>query len=146
MDILRRNTDYAIRAMVQLGKRFGREPVSSRELAEIENISAQLTSKLLQKLAKAGLVESSMGIHGGFSLSRDPSQISLGTIIEVIQGPVQVNRCICGDYSCSRQHACGVHDKLIELQHQMNDYLSQLTLADVVAESRQKEQSAKAGN
>ncbi|MCJ7728934.1 MAG: Rrf2 family transcriptional regulator [Sedimentisphaerales bacterium] len=73
MDIIRRNTDYALRATVELAGRFGREPVATKELARQQHIPYQLACKLLQRLHNAGIVRSTMGPAGGFKLNKDPS-------------------------------------------------------------------------
>ena len=85
MEIIRRNTDYALRLMVNLGVNRKEDFISSRELAKEEEVSHQLACKLLQKLHAAGLVESSMGAKGGFRLAKSPAKINLFEIIEIIQ-------------------------------------------------------------
>jgi Rrf2 family protein len=90
MDVLRRNTYYALRAMVNLAKHYKGELISARKVAHEEDISYPVACKLLQKLHKAKLIESFRGSNGGFQLSRKPSKISLMEIIKAIQGPVRV--------------------------------------------------------
>ena len=72
MDILRRNTDYALRAMVHLATHWKDGASSARDLASTENISYTLVRKLMQQLIKTELVESSIGSKGGFSLNKRP--------------------------------------------------------------------------
>jgi Rrf2 family iron-sulfur cluster assembly transcriptional regulator len=138
MDVLRRNTDYALRAVVNLAGRYGRAPVSTRVLAGEEEIPYQLAAKLMQRLSKAGLVESCMGSRGGFQLGRAPSQISLLDVIDAIQGPVRLNRCLLGRDVCTRQKHCVVSARLAELQKGISSYLGGTTLAGLLQNGQPK--------
>ncbi len=132
MDILRRNTDYALRLAVHLAKHHGDGAVATRVLAEDEDVSYQLACKLMQKLNKAGLVQSDMGPKGGFRLSRSPEEVAILDVIQAVQGPLRLNRCLLNDSVCSRQATCPVRAKMQELQDQMDGYLGGVTLAELV--------------
>ncbi len=132
MDVLRRNTDYAMRAMMNLAGRYGEEPVSTRDIAQAEDISYELACKLMQKLHKAGLVKSSMGPNGGFDLSRKPAKINLLEIIRVIQGPLSINRCLLGGDVCERWKGCPITVKLAKLQKYVSNYLGSITLDELL--------------
>jgi len=132
MDILRRNTDYALRAMVHLANHYQREPVSTRDLARLEDIPYHLACKLMQLLHKTRLVESSMGPNGGFGLSTEPASIHLIEIVEAIQGPLSLNRCMLRMGVCPRQKACAVRAKLSGLQDYVADYLRGITLDELL--------------
>ena len=125
MDILRRNTDYALRLVVNLAKRYGDGAVSY-----------QLACKLMQQLHAAELVESCMGPRGGFQLGREPAEVSILDVIETIQGPLLLNRCLMSETACLRKSACPVRGKIGELQRQMKDYLGGVTLAELVRSGR----------
>lgn len=131
MDIIRRNTDYALRAMAHLTKNYGGESISTRVIAEREDISYQLACKLMQKMNDAGLVTSTMGPKGGFTLSKEPSKINLLEIIQAVQGPLTVNRCLAEEDSCPRKEFCPLCGKMREMQNYIVGSLSDATLADL---------------
>jgi len=143
MDMIRRNTDYALRLMLNLARHYGKESVSSRVLAEKEEVSYQLTCKLMQKLNAAGLVKSKMGPKGGFFLSKDPSEISLGGIVKVIQGSVSVNRCLLEIDFCSRLSNCPISNKLTELQKYIESFFNDVTLNQLLESQDTKKMHAK---
>ncbi len=132
MDVLRRNTDYALRAMVNLARCFGKEAAPTRRIAEKEQIPYQLACKLMQKLHRTGLVESIMGPDGGFKLRRAPGKITLLQIINAVQGPVVLNRCLLASGACPQKKGCVVSRKLAGLQKHVEHYMSALTLRDLV--------------
>lgn len=138
MDVLRRNTDYALRAMVALAARFGGKPASTRYLAKSEDVPYQLACKLLQKLHRAGLADSIMGPQGGFYLSRAPGEISVLEVVEAIQGPISLNRCVLGVGACPREDNCPISERLIELQRQINKYLGGLDLDELLRHKKRK--------
>ena len=132
MDIVRRNTDYALRAMINLARNYENELVSSRTISIEEKVPYQLTCKLMQKLHKAKLVKSVMGPKGGFSLSREPSKITLLEIIEVIQDSLSLNRCLLAKHNCPKLKSCTIRPKLIELQDYIGNYFTNITLDDLI--------------
>ncbi len=72
-----------------------------------------------------------MGPKGGFSLAKEPSKISLLEVIEAIQGPIRLNRCLLGTGICSREKACPVAATLAKLQDYIYNYLSGVTLDEL---------------
>jgi Rrf2 family protein len=150
MDILRRNTDYALRAMVNLAKNYGDGAVSTRTIADDEDIPYQLACKLMQRLHKNRRVESCMGPKGGFRLSRAPSEINLLEVIQVIQGTPSLNKCLLGVDACPRKPTCPVSEKLTGLQAYISKYLSSITLSELLesrpAKSRRLTTNPKKGN
>lgn len=138
MDVIRRNTDYAIRFMINLARNFGKGPVSSKILAEKEDVSYQLTCKLMQKLNTAGLVKSQMGPKGGFFLDKKPSEITLAAVVDVIQGPVILNSCLLGVGICPRQSKCPLSKRLAELQRYIGSFFKSITLSQFLESINKK--------
>ncbi|MCJ7778983.1 MAG: Rrf2 family transcriptional regulator [Sedimentisphaerales bacterium] len=131
MEIIRRNTDYALRVMVSLARCYQNGSASTSTLASQEHIPYQLACKLMQKLHSDGLVESCMGPNGGFRLSRKPSKISVLEVIESIQGPLALNRCLLSIDACPRQRSCTVRVKLTEIQRYVSSHLAGITLDEL---------------
>jgi Rrf2 family protein len=132
MDILRRNTDYGLRLMVSLAQHYDGDTISTRVLAAEQEVSYQLACKLMQQLHEAKLVESLMGPKGGFRLSRRPAEISLLEVIEVLQGPVRLNRCLLRKAACPRRNQCPVRKKIGALQDHIDEFLGAVSLAELV--------------
>lgn len=132
MDVLRRDTDYALRMMINLAGRFNGEFISARQLAKDGNFSYQLGCKILQKLHQAKLVKSDRGPKGGFALSRSPAKINLMEIITAMQGGIRLNRCLLDGEGCEFESECEVHTKLTCLQLYINGYFSGITLQETL--------------
>jgi Rrf2 family protein len=134
MDLIRRDTDYAFRFAAQLAAAYsGDRLLSARVLAKDNQVSYALTCKILQKLAGAGIIKSTMGPKGGFRLSRNPEETEFKQIVEAVQGPVSVNRCLTGGFKCPLKGKCPVHPKMGILQSQINSYLKELTLQEFIS-------------
>ena len=95
-------------------------------------MSYQLACKLLQRLQGAGLVHSVMGPRGGYALAKEPAEIALLDVVAAIQGPVKLNRCLLSDAACSRTNGCPVRKTLGELQTKIDEFLSGVTLDDLL--------------
>jgi Rrf2 family protein len=132
MEVLRRNTDYALRAMVYLSTCYDERLVSVKELSTKGHFSYQLGCKLLQRLHNAKLVKSNMGRKGGFQLSRRPEEITLSQIIDAIQGGIRLNRCLLDGDGCEFKPDCEVHTKLQCLQLYIDGYLGTITLDEIL--------------
>ena len=132
MDILRRNTDYALRMMVHLANSTPDKPASTKQISNAQDIPYPLACKLMQKLSKANLVTSKMGAKGGFQLGKAPAKINLPNVIAAIQGPVKLNRCLIDAKSCKRQPQCTISAKLLKLQKTIDSFLKDVTLAELI--------------
>ena len=125
--------------MVHLVCNEGDAVVSTRTIAEKEDISYQLACKLMQRLSRAGLVKSLMGPKGGFTLGRDPGRINLLEVIEAVQGPITVNRCLDDDIGCDRQPGCPVSGTLEQLQDHIESFLTKTTLEKIYKTSLKRQ-------
>ena len=102
-----RLTDYGTLVLAQLA---GDEATltSAADVATATGIGLPTVSKLLKLLAKANLVTSTRGAHGGYQLSRGPSEISAADIIDALEGPVSITECSASESNCDYEAVCNV--------------------------------------
>ena len=123
--------EYAIRAMLELARRYDDGLMSAKELAAHQDIPSVFLTKILATLTKAGLVLSQRGSRGGIKLARQPSEISLQEIIEAIEGPLALNLCLQGEGACDRKPGCKAHDVWCRVQDAMRRELG-ITLDELI--------------
>ncbi|MCM3122530.1 Rrf2 family transcriptional regulator [Mesobacillus sp. AQ2] len=81
---------YGLTIMIELAKKFGEGPISLKSIAQTNDLSEHYLEQLVAPLRNAGLVKSIRGAYGGYILGSEPSQISAGDIIRVLEGPISI--------------------------------------------------------
>ncbi len=81
---------YGLTIMIELAKRYGEGPISLKSIAQTNNLSEHYLEQLISPLRNAGLVKSVRGAYGGYILADEPSKITAGDVIRVLEGPLQV--------------------------------------------------------
>lgn len=122
--MITRKTDYAIRCVLHLAQKKG-ETIMVNEIASEREIPKSFLAKILQKLAKAGIVESLRGVKGGFRLAKKPSAISLLEVVEAMEGSVAMNICAVDKKACGFSSTCVVHPVWVDIRHDVEEHLRQ---------------------
>ncbi|MCL5960010.1 MAG: Rrf2 family transcriptional regulator [Chloroflexi bacterium] len=129
---LSRRGDYSVRAMLEIASLPPNTPAATRDVGERQDIPHVFLTKIISRLAQAGLLRAYRGASGGVMLARPASEISLQEIIEAVEGPIKLNRCLVSKDECGRTELCPVHEVWQEAQGRMNDLLGSVKLADLV--------------
>jgi Rrf2 family transcriptional regulator, cysteine metabolism repressor len=122
---------YGIRAMTELARHYGNNPVSVGVIAEKEEISRKYLDHIMSRLKAAGLVRVIRGVHGGFVLSHDPSQITLGDIFRVLEGDPAIVECVHEPTLCTRSNKCAAREVWIDMTYMIEDFLESRTLKEL---------------
>jgi Rrf2 family cysteine metabolism transcriptional repressor len=85
---------YGVRAVYEIARHYGKGPISIKEITERQGISLSYLEQILHKLGKAGLIESVRGPAGGYLLARKPSELTIGDIVRVLEGPIALSHCL----------------------------------------------------
>lgn len=127
-------TDYGFRAVLYLAEQPSGALVEAQVIARDVVIPMRFLLKIMPSLIKAGIVKSQRGVGGGYALARKPEDITLLDILEAIEGPVYINRCLLDADLCTRQAApeCKVHQALGHIQDNLNSDFRRYTIADLI--------------
>ena len=126
-------SSYGLRALTNLAKNYGQKPFSLAKIAAEEKISQSYLERLFSLLKKAGILVSSKGVSGGYQLARKPSQISILSVIEALEGSISVFKCFggSGNLICTKK-SCPSGQVYQKVQKAMTDSLKSMTLEDLV--------------
>jgi Rrf2 family protein len=128
--------DYGVRAMIHIGSLPESRLASKEAIALAEAIPPSFMAKVLRRLVRGGLLRSSRGARGGFSLARDTSEITLLDILAAIEGPIQLTDCSGGAHGCAVSHECPASAVWPEVQQQMAMLLRETTLEALLSAPR----------
>ncbi len=130
---LTRATDYGTRGVIYLAKQPPHTVALVGDIARQEDVPESYLAKIFQDLAKDGILRSHRGAKGGFSLARPAHEITLREIIEALEGPIALGRCLAPFETCDRQDTCALHLVLSQAQAQLLDTLGHVTIQDMAA-------------
>lgn len=129
--LLTRQGDYAIRTISYLAARPGML-IPTKEIAQHQEIPEKYLIKIIQTLAKAGLVNTLRGSGGGVRLNKEPTKITLKEVVETIEGPILLNQCLSKPGACDRSAGCSSHVIWSKLQHMISNELEAITFDKLI--------------
>ena len=135
---LSKKTDYALIALKDLASSPEGSSSSAREIAARYNIPVELMAKVLQRLAKRGLLASHHGKRGGYDLARPATMISVADVIQAVDGPVAVTACSDIDETCEQYSTCNVRDPLWRLKDRIVRTLAEFTIDELAREEHEE--------
>lgn len=133
---LTKKADYGLMALKYLAEHADTPAVSAKDVAEAYHIPQQLLAKILQRLAKVGLVRSHAGMNGGYALARDAREVSAFEVIRAIDGPLFITSCVTGSGSCDLTDSCTIKEPLARVNESISDLLRSIRIADLVDADR----------
>ena len=130
---LSKKADYGLMAVNHLARHYGEGSASAKDIAQAYGIPAGLMAKVLQRLARTGLLRSQQGPTGGYTLSRPPEFISALDVISAIDGPVMITSCNTQRGMCVQTRLCTVKEPLRKVNERILSALSMLSIAEINA-------------
>ena len=131
---LSKKADYALMAMKHLAQKRDVSSTSAREIAEQYDIPIELMAKVLQRLVRIGLLASTQGTRGGYTLGRPATAISIADVIAAIDGPFTVTACSTEKHDCDQYEKCSIRDPLWQIRERIAEALATVTVAEIASE------------
>ena len=122
---------YAVTAMLDLALHSRQGPVTLGDVARRQGISLSYLEQLFTRLRKEGLVTSTRGPGGGYSLSRPPEEIPVAAVMRAVDEPVDATRC-GGLANCQNHQQCLTHELWTELSDQIYDFLNRISMGELM--------------
>lgn len=130
-----KKTEYGIIAMKCIISEQEKDPdvvVSATEIAERFNIPRGILGKVLQQLARNGMIKSYQGVTGGYVLDKAPEDINLNDIVRIIEGPISMVECSTNNgEECSQLENCNIKSPILTIQRNLTNYFKNISLADL---------------
>jgi Rrf2 family protein len=128
---LTKKADYGLMAMKHLAEHAHEGACSAKDVAESYGIPPEALAKILQRLAKAGLLHSQHGINGGYTLARNAGEISAYEVIRAIDGPLFITSCITVRGECGQSDKCTIREPLRKVNESIEVVLRRIKIADM---------------
>lgn len=129
---------YGVRLMIVLAVNYDKGLVFLKDVAKAENISEKYLSLIIIPLRRIGLVNSIRGAHGGYSLAKDPSQITMKEIVDLLEGDCSLVDCVKNPSTCPRVPICASHDVWEIIGGKISETLNSITLDKLVKMNQEK--------
>jgi len=132
---LSKKADYALIAVRHLATHSTDRSHSAADIAEAYGISAPLLQKVLQRLARHGLVTARHGSSGGYQLARNPKEISALEVISAVDGPLMITSCVTSHGACEQSSTCTVREPLRRVNETIAQVLRTVTISQMSEDS-----------
>jgi Rrf2 family protein len=132
---LTKKADYGLMALKYLAEHADAASLSAKDVAEAYHIPPQLLAKILQRLAKVGILRSHAGMNGGYSLLKPANEISAFEVIHAIDGPLFITSCGPSHSGCDLTDSCTIKEPLARVNDSISGLLRSISIADLVDQS-----------
>jgi Rrf2 family protein len=123
---------YGVKAMFDLALHYGEDPISLKSIAERQEISEYYLEQLIAVLRRGNLVKSIRGAQGGYVLAKEPSKITVGSILDVLEGPIEISECLDENTGCSRMDYCATRLIWVKIKSAIDEVVNSINLQDMV--------------
>lgn len=136
MNKINRKLEYALMALKYMSQKIPGELTSAKEVSDSFHTPFDATARVMQQMAQKGngLLRAEYGANGGYQISKDLARVTVLDLIEMIEGPTALVKCVNGDKSCDIKGTCNIVSPLQNLNDRLNDFYQGLSLKELLLE------------
>lgn len=126
--------EYGMFGVLYLAETDRARVVPLSEISQAKDIPEKFLAKIFQSLSRSGIIRSHRGVRGGFSLAKDPNEITVKEVLEIIQGPYHLMRCTEDKRACLKDPCefCAIREVLVLAEKRLLSVFEEFTLSDLV--------------
>lgn len=132
MNKLNRKIEYSLMALKHMSTKRPGELTTAKEVADRYHSPFDATARVLQVMAQKGLLKSEHGVQGGYQITKDLQRISLHDLMEMIQGPTRIAKCMHKSEHCEIQSHCNIVSPVVTLNEKLSEFYKSVTLAELL--------------
>ena len=132
---------YGLRALIDLGVYYKSRPVLVKDIAKRQNLSERYLEHIMLALKKAGILMSIKGGKGGYMFLRDPSEIKISEIIEILEGSLSPVECVEKKEICEKSEYCVARELWCKIKNEILKYLEGITLKQLIERQKKKNEN-----
>lgn len=134
MNKINRKLEYALMALKYMSQKIPGELTSAKEVSDNLSAPFDATARVMQAMAQKGLLRVELGAFGGYQITKDLSKITMLNLLEIIEGPTAIVKCMVKEKPCEIHGSCNILFPIQELQNRLNDFYSNITLKELLVD------------
>ncbi|KYG60689.1 Rrf2 family transcriptional regulator [Bdellovibrio bacteriovorus] len=134
MNKINRKLEYALMALKHMSKKIPGELTSAKEVSDSFNTPFDATARVMQQMAQKGILRAEYGANGGYQITKDLSKVSIHDLVEIIEGPTALVKCLHKEAPCEIQGTCNIVSPITQLNHRLTEFYRSLSLKELLVD------------
>jgi Rrf2 family nitric oxide-sensitive transcriptional repressor len=134
MNKINRKFEYALMALKYMSQKIPGELTSAKEVSDNFQTPFDATARVMQVMAQKNLLRAEYGASGGYQITKDLARVSVHDLVEMIEGPTALVKCLHSETPCDIQNTCNIVSPVTQLNRKLNEFYQGLSLKDLLVE------------
>lgn len=136
MNKINRKLEYALMALKYMSRKIPGELTTAKEVSDSFHTPFDATARVMQQMAaqKGGILRAEYGVNGGYQITKDLAKVSIHDLVEIIEGPTALVKCLHKESPCEIQGTCNIVSPVTQLNHRLTEFYKSLSLKELLVD------------